>query len=52
MCSLRYANCMRWGDNMARIYASLINKGMKTLSDVPEALRADVKNILKEEGGE
>ena len=37
---------------MTRIYASLINKGMKTLSDVPETLRAEVEKILEKEGGE
>lgn len=31
---------------MAQIYASLIRKGLKTLDDVPEALREAVKRIL------
>lgn len=28
---------------MAKIYANLINKGLKTLEDVPEKLREEVK---------
>lgn len=31
---------------MAKIYADLIRKGLKTLDDVPERLRADVERIL------
>ena len=31
---------------MAKIYASLIKKGLKTLDDVPENLRAEVKAML------
>lgn len=34
---------------MAKIYADLICKGLKTLDDVPERLREQVKEIL---GGE
>lgn len=34
---------------MAKIYAELIRKGLKTLDDVPEILREQVKKIL--EGG-
>lgn len=34
---------------MAQIYADLILKGVKTLDDVPESLREEVKRIL--EGG-
>lgn len=33
---------------MARIYASLIKKGVKTLEDVPINLRAEVEKILRE----
>ena len=33
---------------MAQIYASLIRKGLKTLDDVPEALRDAVRKILDE----
>lgn len=33
---------------MARIYASLIKKGLKTLDEVPLKLRAEVERILKE----
>lgn len=31
---------------MAKIYASLIRKGPKTLDDVPEKLRAEVEALL------
>lgn len=31
---------------MAKIYANLIRKGLKTINDVPEALRAEVQAIL------
>lgn len=34
---------------MAKIYASLIKKGLKTIDDVPERLRAEVEAILAEE---
>ncbi len=33
---------------MAKIYASLIEKGKKTLEDVPEALREEVEALLEE----
>ena len=33
---------------MAKIYADLIKKGLKTIDDVPEKLRDDVRNILEE----
>jgi hypothetical protein len=33
---------------MARAYAELIIKGIKTLEDVPERLREEVKRILEE----
>ena len=33
---------------MARAYAELIIKGLKTLDDVPERLREEVKRILEE----
>jgi hypothetical protein len=33
---------------MAKIYADLIRKGKKTLNDVPEALREEVKKLLEE----
>ena len=32
---------------MAKIYAELIRKGLKTIEDVPERLRAAVMEILK-----
>ena len=35
---------------MAKIYAVLIRKGLKTLEEVPEVLREKVQKIL-EEGG-
>lgn len=33
---------------MAKIYAALIRKGLKTIDDVPEKLRAEVQRILDE----
>ena len=32
---------------MAKIYAELIRKGLKTIDDVPEKLRDEVKKILE-----
>lgn len=37
---------------MAKIYATLILKGYKTLDEVPERLQADVKAILAELAGD
>ena len=34
---------------MAKIYAALIRKGLKTIEDVPENLREQVKTLLGEE---
>jgi len=31
---------------MAKVYADLIRKGLKTIDDVPEKLRAEVQTIL------
>lgn len=31
---------------MANVYANLIRKGLKTIDDVPENLRAEVEAIL------
>ena len=31
---------------MARVYADLIRKGIKTIEDVPEKLRAEVEALL------
>ena len=33
---------------MAKIYAALIRKGLKTIDDVPEQLRVKVKKLLEE----
>lgn len=33
---------------MAKIYAELIRKGLKTINDVPERLREEVQKILDE----
>lgn len=33
---------------MAKVYADLIRKGIKTIDDVPENLRAEVEAILAE----
>ena len=34
---------------MAKIYAALVRKGLKTIEDVPENLREQVKALLGEE---
>lgn len=34
---------------MAKIYAELIRKGLKTIDDVPERLRAAVLEIIENE---
>lgn len=36
---------------MAKIYAELIKKGLKTLEDVPEKIREDVAKLLNEDEG-
>ena len=36
---------------MAKIYAELIRKGVKTIYDVPERLREEVQRILDEDIG-
>lgn len=33
---------------MAKVYANLIKKGLKTIDDVPEKWRAEVEELLKE----
>lgn len=33
---------------MAKVYAALIKKGLKTINDVPENLRDEVRALLKE----
>ena len=33
---------------MAKIYAALIGKGLKTIDDVPAPLREEVKKLLEE----
>lgn len=35
---------------MAKVYADLIRKGLKTIDDVPEKLKAAVQKILDGEG--
>lgn len=37
---------------MAKIYADLIRKGVKTIKDVPAHLRSAVKALLSEADGE
>lgn len=32
---------------MAKVYANLIKKGLKTINEVPEKLRAEVEALLK-----
>lgn len=34
---------------MAKIYAELIKKGLKTLEEVPEKIRAEIEKLLKAE---
>lgn len=34
---------------MAKIYADLIRRGLKTLDDVPESLRDEVEALMKED---
>lgn len=34
---------------MAKIYAELIKKGLKTLEEVPDKIRAEVKELLESE---
>lgn len=34
---------------MAKIYAELIKKGLKTIDDVPKALRKQVEELLKDD---
>ncbi len=34
---------------MAKVYADLIRKGLKTIEDVPEKLRAAVQALLDQE---
>ena len=34
---------------MAKVYAELIRKGLKTLDDVPERLSEEVRRILEED---
>ncbi len=36
---------------MAKIYAMLIKKGLKTINDVPEQLKDDVQRILDGDSG-
>lgn len=33
---------------MAKIYVALIRKGLKTINDVPEQFREEVKKLLEE----
>ena len=33
---------------MAKVYAELIRKGMKTIDDVPETIRDEVRALLTE----
>ena len=37
---------------MAKVYADLIRKGVKTLDDVPEQLKSAVQEILDKEENE
>jgi hypothetical protein len=35
---------------MAKVYAELIKKGLKTLNDVPDRLKAEVEALLDGDG--
>jgi len=37
---------------MAKVYANLILRGLKTIEDVPVRLRAEVETLLKESADE
>lgn len=37
---------------MVQIYVSLIKKGIKTIDDVPETIREEVRKALEEDGYE
>ncbi len=37
---------------MAKVYADLIRKGLKTIDDVPATLREAVQALLEENGAE
>lgn len=37
---------------MAKIYANLIKHGLKTIDDVPEKIRDEVKEVLGLDGGD
>ncbi len=37
---------------MAKVYADLIRRGLKTIDDVPARIRAEVEALLKEAGHE
>lgn len=37
---------------MAKVYAALIRKGLKTIDDVPARIRAEVEALLAEAGHE
>ena len=37
---------------MAKVYADLIQKGLKTIEDVPARLRAEVEALLQEPADE
>lgn len=45
-----FTKCLE--DKMAKIYASLIKKGEKTIDDVPVLLREQVQKLLAEGGEE
>ena len=35
---------------MAKVYANLIRKGLKTIDDVPEKIRDEVRLLLEQDG--
>lgn len=37
-------------NNIAKIYAELIRKGVKTIKQVPKALKKEVEDLIKGDG--
>lgn len=52
LCDVYEATLSQWERRvklMAKVYADLIKKGLKTLDDVPEQIRAEVEALLESE---
>ena len=50
MCEIYEMMAEGRGENMANIYAALIIKGKKSINDVPDKIRGEVKQVLIDEG--